>query len=180
MLDQVCNDVYGELWFVRTGERLYGVGGRLLVEGVYGRLVRLRIGCIREVVVRRIKDMVVSRFFKKRRLWQESIVSDGGVEKCVVRDFGGCPAFVGQVPFEEQLVGAVEHDAATIAREFPISLWGNLFFERVKKLFNIKNVIFDEVGCDRKFGIQILRLEGDILDGESWRYRNGIMFEIVI
>ena len=122
LLDQVRNDVYGELCLVRTGERLYGVSGRLVIERVYGCLVRLRIGRIGEVMVRRVIDMVVSRFFKERRLRQESVVADGSVKECVVCDFCGCPAFVRQVLFEEQLVGVVERDAAAVARELPVSL----------------------------------------------------------
>ena len=164
LLDQICDDVYGEFCFIRTGERLYGVSCCLVIERVYSSLVRLRIGCIREVMVRRVIDMVVSRFFKERRLRQESVVADGGVEKRIVRDFCGGPAFVGQVLFEEQLVGAVERDATTVTRELPIGFGGNLFFERIEELFDFEAVVLDEVGRDREFGVLVKRLEGNVLD----------------
>ena len=92
-----------------------------------------------------VVNVVIGDIVKKRRLWQESFVTNCRDEKIVVCGFGCCPAFTCQFLLEKNPVGAVKCDAKTVACKFPVRLRFNFFFERVEKLLDSKGAVLDKV-----------------------------------
>ena len=127
--DGIGYDVCGNLHLVGAGERLDGVGFRLVVQGVDNDLVCMRIRGVKEIVVCRREHLVKILFFEKGFLRLETVFAEKGgecrigVDRLVLESQGH--AFL-----EEQLLRVEETEAETVAREFPVAVACNRLFKK--------------------------------------------------
>ena len=131
-------------------------------------------------MIRRVVNVVVGDFFKKRWLRHESFIAYRCDEEFVVGRFGCGPACVGQFLFEEKPVGAVERDAVAVTCKFPIGFGRYLFFEGVKKFLDGKSPVLEKVKCYRELDFFIKCRESNIFYWGACRNGDRVVFSVVV